>query len=310
MDTQSLGNTSRESPGSEAPKRRLPRFLTMAALVCFALPFLTVTCYGETTVSGVQAATGVDLYPNDEPGEREFVAEEGPNAFAFAALVAAIAGFVLAAGSARSKKLAVRLAAVGAIAVAGLFVYAFYRSWGGAWPRIGFTGALMCLVGAAWAGVDRVPRWVVIATTGIAAAMIPGTLIGIDALDNYSWLSIPVYAGVFIAMALAVGAIAASMRSPESIPSRSDPSVLRVACAGIVGLACVAVAAVASPFLMGSMLSSEYAPDGVGKSYTYAILVLTMTIAASVVAWIAGRAIVHGRRRAPLARRAEVGVSQ
>ena len=36
-----------------------------------------------------------------------------------------------------------------------------------------------------------------------------------------------------------------------------------------------------------------------------------MTIAASLVAWIAGRAIVHGRRRVPLApMRAEVGVSQ
>ena len=63
---------------------------------------------------------------------------------------------------------------------------------------------------------------------------------------------------------------------------------------------------------MGAMLSSpEYAPDGVGKSYVFAIAVLTMTIAASLVAWIAGRAIVHGRRRVPLApMRAEVGVSQ
>ena len=53
MDTQATG------------RRRLPRVLSMAALACFALPFLTVTCYGETTVSGVQAATEIDLYPDD-----------------------------------------------------------------------------------------------------------------------------------------------------------------------------------------------------------------------------------------------------
>jgi hypothetical protein len=36
-----------------------------------------------------------------------------------------------------------------------------------------------------------------------------------------------------------------------------------------------------------------------------------MTIAASVAAWIAGRAIVRGRRRVPVApMRAEVGVSR
>jgi hypothetical protein len=203
------------------------------------------------------------------------------------------------------------VSAVGAIAVAGLFVYAFYRSWGGAWPRIGFTGALMCLVGAAWAGIDRVPRWVVLATTGVAVAMIPGTVIGIDDLPESAWLYVPVYAGVFIAIALAVGAITESMRSPEPTPSTSHPNALRVVCAGIVGLLCVAAAAVGAPILMGAMLQSEYGTAAVGSSYTFAILVVTMTIVASLVGWVAGRAIVHGRRRAPLApMRAEAGVSQ
>jgi len=306
MDTQSI-----ESQNVESPQRRLPRFLAMAALTCFTLPFLTVTCYGDTTVSGVQAATDIDIYPNDGPSEKELLREEGPNAFAFVALAAAIAGLALAAGSARSRELAVRVSAVGAIAVAGLFVYAFYRSWGGAWPRIGFTGALMCLVGAAWAGVDRVPRWVVLATTGVAVAMIPGTVIGIDDLPESAWLYVPVYAGVFIAIALAVGAITASMRSPEPTPPRTHPSVLRVTCAGIVGVVCVAAAAVGAPILMGAMLQSEYGTAAVGSSYTFAILVVTMTIVASLVGWVAGRAIVHGRRRAPLApMRAEVSVSQ
>ena len=169
----------------------------------------------------------------------------------------------------------------------------------------------MFLVGAAWAGVDRVPRWIVFAVGGLAVAMIPGALINLDDLPETAWIYVPVYAGIFIAVALAVGAITASVRSPEPPPARSHPTI-RLVGAGIVGLVCVAVAAVGSPFLMGAMLSSQYAPDGVGKSYLFAIEVLTMTIGASLVAWIAGRAIVHGRRRrAPLApMRAEVGVSQ
>ena len=310
MDTQSRESQSIESERTEARKRRLPRILTMAALAFFALPFLTVTCYGDTTVSGVQAATEIDIYPNDDPGEKELIREEGPNAFAFVALAAAIAGVVLAFGSARSREKAVWVAAVGAIALVGLFAYSFYRSWGGAWPRIGFTGSLMFLVGAAWAGVDRVPRWIVFAIGGLAAAMIPGALINLDDLPETAWIYVPVYAGVFIAVALAVGAITASVRSPEPLPARSHPTI-RLVGAGIVGLVCVAVAAVGSPLLMGAMLSSQYTPDGVGKSYLFAIEVLTITIGASLVAWIAGRAIVHGRRRVPLApMRAEVGVSQ
>ena len=76
MDTQATG------------RRRLPRVLSMAALACFALPFLTVTCYGETTVSGVQAATEIDLYPDDTAGEGELFREESANGFALVALVA------------------------------------------------------------------------------------------------------------------------------------------------------------------------------------------------------------------------------
>jgi hypothetical protein len=151
---------------------------------------------------------------------------------------------------------------------------------------------------------------VVAATTGLAVAMIPATVLGIDDLPDNGWLSLPVYAGLFIAMSLAVGAIAASVRSPEPIPARSDPSALRVVCAGIVGLACVAVTAVGTVVLMSAMVSGDYEPAGVGSGYTFTILVLVMTIVTSLVAWIAGRAIVHGRRRVPVApMRAEVGVS-
>jgi hypothetical protein len=205
--------------------------------------------------------------------------------------------------------MAVRVPAVGAIALVGLFVYAFYRSWGGAWPRIGFTGALFLLVGAAWAGVERVPRWVVFATAGVAASMIPGALVSIDDLPETPWLYVPVYAGVFIAVALAVGAIGASARARQLIHSRSDPSPFRVVCAGIVGLACIAAAAVGAPILMGAMLSGSSVPDDVESSYVFASLVLAASVGTSVIAWIAGNAIVHGRRRVSFApMRTEIGV--
>jgi hypothetical protein len=289
MDTQG-------TIGRESQERRLPRILTLAALVCFALPFLTVTCYGESTVSGVQAATGIDIHPNDDASEKELVREEPMNAFASVALVAAIASVALAFGSARWRPAMVWTASIGVFALAGLFVYAFYRSWGGAWPRIGFVGALMLLVGAAWAGVERVPRWVVWAITSFSASMIPAAVISIEGLDTHPWLFTPIYAGGFIAPALAVWAVRASVRPSVGSESVSQPSTLRLVVAGIAGLACLAAAAVGSAFLMGVVLGGQLAPDDVASSYAVAIAVLTITVAASVVAWIAGRAIVHGRR--------------
>ena len=59
---------------------------------------------------------------------------------------------------------------------------------------------------------------------------------------------------------------------------------------------------------MSAMVSGAYAPEGVGSSYTFTIVVLAITIAASVVAWIAGGAIAHGRRRTSFAlQRSQVG---
>jgi hypothetical protein len=48
---------------------------------------------------------------------------------------------------------------------------------------------------------------------------------------------------------------------------------------------------------MGAMVSGDYGPDDAGRSYLFAIGMLVITIAASEIAWIAGDAIVHGRRR-------------
>jgi len=294
---------------TQKTRRKLPGIFTMAALAFFALPFLTVTCYGDATVSGVQAATEIDLYPDDTSGERELTREEPPNGFALAALVATGTGLALSFGSTRSRRKVVWAAAVGVMALVGLFVYASYRTWGGAWPRIGFTGALMLLVAAAWAGVGHVPRWVRFATVVVAVSMIPGTLISIDELPESAWLYLPVYAGVFIAGTLAVGALHAVRRPTDVAPTASRPRAIRVVSAGIVGLACIAGAAVGSPVLMSIMLSNEYEPDGVSSSYLFALLVLVISVATNVVAWVAGRAIVHGRRRVPFApMRAEIGV--
>lgn len=295
MDTQATG------------RRRLPRILTMAALACFALPFLTVTCYGETTVSGVQAATEIDLYPNDSSGEGELFREESANGFALVALVAAVVGVVGAFASAGSRRV-VWASAVGAIALQGLFAYAFYRSWGGAWPRIGFTGALMMLVAASWAAAGSVPRWVMVLTAAVAISMLPGTVIGIDDLPESPFVYLPIYAGGFIALFLAVGAIHASMRPTDAVSRDPRPSTPRMVGAGIVGVVCLSAAAVASPLLMSSMDMSEYGPGSVLWGYAFGLLVVVITTLASVGAWVAGHAIVHGGRRARFARmRAVVG---
>lgn len=280
-------------------KHRLSRILTTAALVSFALPFVTVSCDGDTTVSGVQAATKIDLYPNDGPGEGELLREELPNGFAFVALVAAVVAAAASFGAARSRRTGVWAAAAGVVALQGLFLYAFYRSWGEAWPRIGFTGALVLLVAAAWAGPGRIPRWIGWASAGLAASLIPGTVIGLDVLPEHIWLTIPVYVGGFIAVALVVGAIRASATPPElaSADPAPRPSTHRMALAGIVGIACIAATVVGATLLMSTMLSGEYGPAGAASSYTFAIAVLAASIASSILAWVAGRAIVRHRPR-------------
>jgi hypothetical protein len=297
MDTQATG------------RRRLPRILTMAALACFALPFLTVTCYGETTVSGVQAATEIDLYPDDGAGERELFREESANGFALVALVAAVVGVIAAFGSAGRRRV-VWASAVGAIALHGLFVYAFYRTWGEALPRIGFTGALTLLVAAAWAAVGSIPRWVVLLTAGVAISMLPASVMGMEEIRETPIVSWPIYAGGFIALFLAVGAIRASTRPERAAFRDPRPSTGRMVVAGIVGAACLATAAVVSPLLMSAMDMSEYGPGAVPWGYAFGLLVVAITTAASVGAWVAGDALVHGGRRAGFARmRPEVAAS-
>jgi hypothetical protein len=290
MDTEDAKDTG-------TGKHRLSRILTTAALICFALPFATVSCYGDTTVSGVQAATKIDLYPNDGAGEAELLGEEPPNGFAFVALVAVVVAAAASFGAARSRRTGVWAAAVGVAALQGLFLYAFFRSWGAAWPRVGFAGASVLLVAAAWAGAGPIPRWIGWVSAGLAASLLPGTVIGPEVPREYMWITIPVYVGGFIAVALMVGAIRASVPAAELAPAEPAvrPSTLRMVMAGIVGIACIAATVVGATLLMSTMLSGAYGPEEAGTSYTFALAVLAASIASSILAWIAGRAIVRHR---------------
>ncbi len=307
MDTQIAGTGVGGRPsdaGREQRPRRLMRTLLTAALACFALPFLTVTCYGDdVTVSGVQAATKIDISPqadtdpgDEMTGDEQMAREEPVNGFALAALIAAATGLALSFGSGRrSRRAAVWAAAVAVIALVGLLLYAFYRTWGEALPEVGLVGAIVLLVAAGWAGVDVVPRWIV-RTVGLLIVMtIPATLVHEETIDFGPWIFLLFYAGSIVAVALAVWAIRASVRPPSVSTER--PSTLRMAAAGAAGLACLAAAGVGAPLLMGSMLSGEYGPAGIGSGYVFTTAVLAMYVVAGIAGWVAGRAIAHGRRR-------------
>jgi hypothetical protein len=279
-----------EGRQQEERPRWLQRGLLTAAIACFALPFLTVTCYGENTVSGVQVATKTDLYGSDRPGEGQLVSEEPANAFAFLALVVGVVA--LATAFLRSRPASAWAAATGVIALQGLFVYAFHRSWGEAWPRIGFVGATMLLLGAAWLGAKVLPGWIVPTIAVITAAMLPGALVGIDALEGeLSWLSLPIYGGGVVAVALAVGAYPAAVGDRSTIGGRATP--MRIALAATVSLVILVAAAIGAPLLMYVVESDGGEPPSVGGAYAFAIAVLAILVAASVVAWLSARAIVR-----------------
>jgi hypothetical protein len=298
MDTTSAGTSSTHRPAddaSEPRRRRLLRTLLTAALACFALPFLTVTCYGDDTVSGVQAATEIDIYPSH--GERELAREEPPNVFAFAALVAAAGALALAFGSKTTRRTLVGFAAAGVLALDGFYLYAFNRTFGEALPRVGLTSAIALLVASAWLGAGTVPRWIAWALGILALGTIPITFLHAATVDFGPWLFLLFYAGLIVSVALAVGAIQASRRPPSGGADPSTrPSILRIVIAGTAGLACLAVAGVAAPLLMGSMLSDSSGPER-STALAFACIVLASYAVASIAAWGVGRAIVRGGRR-------------
>jgi hypothetical protein len=164
-------------------------------------------------------------------------------------------------------------------------------------------------VGAGWAGaVEAVPRWIARAVGLLAAATIPVTLLGDVTIDFGPWLFLLFYAGLIAAVALAVGAVQASVR-PPSPAEHERPSSLRIVLAGLAGLACLGAAGVAAPLLLASMVSGDYGPGEIGEGYIFAILVLAIFVGASFAAWRAGLAIAHGRRRRSFASlRTQAGV--
>jgi hypothetical protein len=297
MDTRNgtMDPEGRPVDGMVVPTTRpLQRFLLFGALICFALPFLTVTCYGETTVSGVQAATSIDISPNDHRGERELIAEESANGFAFLALVATVAALAFALRVA-ARQPAVWAAVVGVVALQGFYLYALQRTTGDAFPRIGFVGALLLLGGAAWAGVGRVPRWVAGALCGLAVLMVPGALVPVEDVYEAGAVFLPVMLGGFAAVILAVGAVTAAGRPLEP---PSPTTAVRVAIAGIVGIFIVAAAIVAGYVLLGLTSAGDPA-QAAASGYVFALVTLAANVAGGFGAWAAGRAITRPRRPRP-----------
>ena len=278
---------------AEVPRPRwMQRGFLLAALGCFLLPFFTVTCHGENTVSGVQVATKTDLYGSDRPGEAQLVREEPPNAFAFVALVVTVVA--LATAFLRSRPAAAWAAATAVIALQGLLVYAFHRSWGEAWPRIGFVGALTLVLGAAWLGARVLPGWILPTIAVVAAAMLPGAVIGVDALEgDLTWLFMPIYGGGVAAVGLAVGAYPAALVERPTIRGRR-PIRLRIALAAVAALTILTAGGIGAPLLMYVVESDEGTPPpSVGGTYAFAIAVVAILVGASVIAWLLARAIVR-----------------
>jgi hypothetical protein len=295
MDTQTI-----ERPEQEGgrPRRRLTRGLLLAALASFTLPFLTVTCYGDNvTISGVQAATTIDLTPQEHPdqGDQAFANEHEPvNPFALVALVAAATATALAFASKRARGAVVTLAATAAVTIPGLWFYAFERSSGHASPDVGMALAVALLTAAAWAEVGSVPRWVGALGVGVGTAMIGSTLGGAGATEDLPILILAFLGGQIVACCLAVGAVLATVRPPRADVPR--PSRTRMVLASGTGAACILGGAIAAffvpaPFEYGTL--GRFQPFLGGTSYVVCVAL------GGAAAWIVGGLVAHGRRRRP-----------
>ena len=296
MDTKTP--TPDIEPGTAAAprSRRVTRVLLGISLATFALPFLTVTCTSEpTTVSGVQAATKIDVYPNDSLGERDVTEHEPINVFAFAALAATVIALAIASRAGGDRDLVVWFAAAGAILLWGFFLYAFFRTIGSVAPGVGLVATIALLTAAAWTAVETPPRWIV----GVGAGATLGLVLGVVGNDGdgwSSWLFVGFYAGGSLAVLLSLAAIRSSVRGERT--AVRPPSKTRIVAAGIVGAVLLVVTGILGPWLAGSLLdSSEYGASSVGSSLGAAIVLLGLFVVTSVLALGAGNAIVHGRRR-------------
>lgn len=279
---------------AQAASRHASRGMLAVAMVCFTLPFLTVTCYGDdVTLSGVQAATTIDLTLALGSGDPQFaLGGEPPSAFALVALVATVLGLVLSFGSSRLRATVTRSAAVAAIALVALFLYAFSRSTGNTVPEVGLTAAIVLLTGAAWAATASVPRWLVWAIGALAIAMIPYSLLPTETQTESAPGFFAFYAALFAAVALAVGAIGASF-DRDFLRIGGRPSVVRIVGAAIVGLTSVVVIGIMAPFfLIGLFSSSE---DTIGGSYLFASSLVGTFAVTTALVWLGARRILRGR---------------
>jgi hypothetical protein len=297
MDTMGTVTTSRPEP---PPARRISRAMLTAALACFTLPFLTVTCYGDdVTLSGVQAATTIDITRQAEPdpGDRQFAQEgEPPNLFAIVALAATATGLTLSLRKSARRRAIVWAAALGGIALVGAYLYAFQRTWGEAFPDIGLAAAITLLVAAAWAGVGRVPIWIRGAAVLVGVATIPYSLLATQTQLAYGpWYAL-FYGGSIGAIALAVGAMRAPAHArPVSV---ERPAIARVLVAAIPAAVFLGASAVGL-----FSVARAFSPDepNIGSSYAFAFVGLAVFVGMSVLSWSAGRAIARPRRRAAVA---------
>ena len=297
MDTKAPTPDIEPDTAAAPRSRRVTRVLLGISLAAFALPFLTVTCTSEpTTVSGVQAATRIDVYPNDSPGERDVTEHEPINVFAFAALAATVIALAIALRAGGDRDLVVWFAAAGAILLWGFFFYAFFRTIGSVAPGVGLVATIALLTAAAWTAVETPPRWIVGIGAGAALGLVLGVVAGNDGDGWSSWLFVGFYAGGSLAVLLSVAAIRSSVRGERNVVP--PPSTTRIVAAGIVGAVLLAVTGILGPWLAGSLLdSSEYGASSVGSSLGAAIVLLGLFVVTSVLALGAGNAIVHGRRR-------------
>ena len=285
-------------PGTAAPRsRRVTRVLLGIALAAFALPFLTVTCTSEpTTVSGVQAATKIDLSPNDSPGEREVTEEEPINVFVLAALLLTVAAIVLTFRNPRDGDAVVWFAAVSTILLWGFFVYGFFRTIGSVIPGLGLVAAIAVLTAASWTAVRALPRWIVAVGGAASFALFVGSFYGSDLEGSGGALFLSFYAGGVLAVLVAVAAIRATVRG-EPTGGVATPNAARNMAATIAGVALLIAVGIGAPWLASALLEGDsYGASSAGSSLVATTVVLVLSVGASIAALTIGSTIVHGRR--------------
>lgn len=140
------------TPGTGAAHSSRPRWPSPALfgviLLCFLLPFITVTCEKPVTVTGVQAATGMGLDSQTRPYFADHQ-EPVPNPLAAIALVSAIAGLAFSFAKGRwALGGSAAVGATGALALATLVLYAKNQTRGDVVLGPGLLAAPLFLIAA------------------------------------------------------------------------------------------------------------------------------------------------------------------